>query len=125
MFGLVYPIGYIGLMVAPEAAMVWAFIMGIGGGAFPFAIAMFNLRTRTPAGSGALAGFAMGDGYLFGTLGPLLGGTLLSATGNWTAALIVFSVTGAGFIIGGRMMTKRGRYLEDKFETPAVAAEKE
>ena len=125
MFGLVYPIGYIGLIVAPEAALAWSFIMGIGGGAFPFAIAMFNLRTRTPAGSGALAGFAMGVGYLFGTLGPLLGGTLLSATGNWTAALIVFSVTGAGFIIGGRMMTKRGRYLEDKFETPAALAEKE
>ncbi|MGM0930477.1 MAG: hypothetical protein ACQEXN_12320 [Actinomycetota bacterium] len=50
--------------------MLWAFIMGVGGGAFPLVITMFNRRTRTAAGPASLAGFAMGVGYLFGTLGP-------------------------------------------------------
>ena len=33
---------------------------------------MFNLRTRTTAGSTAMAGFAMGTGYFAGILGPFL-----------------------------------------------------
>lgn len=112
---IVYPIGYIGLILAPGSALVWALIMGLGGGAFPLAITMFNRRTRTSSGSAALAGFAMGVGYLFGTLGPLLGGTLFSATGGWTAALLVFALTALVMVAGAWMMTPQGRYLEDKF----------
>jgi cyanate permease len=46
---------------------------------------MFNLRIRTTLGSAAIAGFAMGIGYLAGTLGPLLGGWLTPslAVGRW------------------------------------------
>ncbi|WP_139007058.1 CynX/NimT family MFS transporter [Arthrobacter crystallopoietes] len=118
MLSLVAPIGYLGLILSPGTPMLWAFIMGIGGGAFPLAITMFNRRTRTAAGSAALAGFAMGVGYLFGTLGPLLGGALFSATGGWTAALLVFAATGLLMLAGGWMMTPKDTYLEDKF-TPA------
>ncbi|QCB97597.1 MFS transporter [Arthrobacter sp. PAMC25564] len=118
---LVAPIGYIGLVLAPGTQVLWVFIMGIGGGAFPLAITMFNKRTRTAAGSAALAGFAMGVGYLFGTLGPLLGGTIFSLTGGWTTALLVFAGTGAVMVTGAWMMTPRNRYLEDKF-TPATPA---
>lgn len=115
LLALVYPVGYIGLILSPGNALVWAFVMGVGGGAFPLAITMFNRRTRTAAGSAALAGFAMGIGYLFGTLGPLLGGALFSATGGWTAALLVFALTALIMVAGGWMMTPRDRYLEDKF----------
>jgi MFS transporter, CP family, cyanate transporter len=122
LLSLVFPAGYVGLLVAPELGVAWSVVMGIGGGAFPFAIAMFNARTRTPAGSAALAGFAMGTGYLFGTLGPLLGGALFAATGDWTAMLIVFAFTGVLLLIGARLMTRPGRFLEDKFEPAAAAA---
>jgi MFS transporter, CP family, cyanate transporter len=118
---VVSPIGYIGMIAAPEAAPVWAFITGIGGGAFPLAITMFNLRTRTAAGSAAIAGFAMGVGYLFGTLGPLLGGVLFSATGGWTVPLAAYAATGVLMLLGAAMMTKRGRYLEDKFTSNTTA----
>lgn len=117
---LVAPIGYIGLALSPGTPLLWVFIMGLGGGAFPLAITMFNKRTRTAAGSAALAGFAMGVGYLFGTLGPLLGGTIFSLTGGWTAALFVFASTGAVMVTGAWLMTPRNRYLEDKF-TAATA----
>lgn len=119
---LVAPIGYLGLILAPGNALVWAIIMGLGGGAFPLAITMFNKRTRTAAGSAAIAGFAMGLGYLIGTLGPLTGGALFSATGRWTPALIVFALTSILMLLGGWMMTPQGRYLEDKF-TPVDAKE--
>ncbi|MCX6499602.1 MAG: MFS transporter [Arthrobacter sp.] len=119
---LVFPVGYIGIITAPDLALVWSFIMGIGGGAFPLAITMFNKRTRTAQGSAAIAGFAMGVGYLFGTLGPLLGGALFSATGSWTAALIVFAVTSILAVIGGVLMTRGTKSLEDNF-TPHDAKE--
>jgi cyanate permease len=70
---LVFPVGYIGIITAPDLALLWSFIMGIGGGAFPLAITMFNKRTRTAQGSVAIAGFAKGVGYLFGTLAPPAG----------------------------------------------------
>jgi CP family cyanate transporter-like MFS transporter len=117
---LVAPVGYLGLIFAPGNALVWAIIMGLGGGAFPLAITMFNKRTRTAAGSAAIAGFAMGLGYLVGTLGPLTGGALFSATGSWIPALVVFALTSILMLLGGWMMTPQGRYLEDKF-TPVPA----
>jgi MFS transporter, CP family, cyanate transporter len=119
----VAPAGYPGLIFAPGNALVWAIIMGLGGGAFPLAITMFNKRTRTAAGSAAIAGFAMGLGYLVGTLGPLTGGALFSATGSWIPALIVFALTSILMLTGVWMMTPQGRYLEDKFAAaPAEAS---
>jgi CP family cyanate transporter-like MFS transporter len=119
---MVFPIAYVGMINAPELAVLWAFTAGIGGGAFPLAITMFNKRTRTAQGSASIAGFSMGTGYLFGTLGPLLGGALFAATGGWTAALVVFALTGILAIIGGLMMTRGRSALEDKF-APADAVE--
>ena len=75
---------------------------------------MFNRRTRTQQGSGTLAGFAMGIGYLFGTLGPLLGGGLNSASGSWKPALLIYAVTAAPMLIGAWQMSKPDRYLEDR-----------
>lgn len=76
---------------------------------------MFNLRTRTTMGSAAIAGFAMGIGYLASTLDPLLGGWLYAVTDSWTMALWDFAGTVVPMAIGGLMMTRPGRYLEDKF----------
>lgn len=117
---LTYPIGYIGLLTAPDLNLLWAVIMGMGGGAFPLAITMFNRNTRSAAGSAALAGFAMGVGYLFGTLGPLLGGMFYSMTGGWDLAIIVFALTGTLALIGAKLMTPRRGVLEDGFAQVAA-----
>ena len=77
-------IGYFGILFAPPStAMVWAFVAGVGGGAFPFAMTMFNLRTRSAIGSASITGFALRCGYAVGTVGPFLGGLLSTATGSW------------------------------------------
>jgi MFS transporter, CP family, cyanate transporter len=106
--------GFLGIAVAPGVPVVWAVLIGFIGGAFPLAIAMFNRRTRTQQGSGALAGFAMGVGYLFGTLGPLLGGGLNAATGTWNPALVVYALTAVPMLLGAWQMSKPDRYLEDR-----------
>jgi MFS transporter, CP family, cyanate transporter len=79
---------------------------------------MFNLRTRTAAGSAALGGFAMGVGHLFDTLGPLNGGALRSATGDWTPALRAYAATELLMLLVAVMLSARGPNLELKFEQP-------
>lgn len=106
-------VGYLLLLFGIGPAWVGVLVASLQGGAFPFAIAHFNLRTRTPAGSAAIAGFAMGTGYLVGTLGPLVGGWLNGITGNWVLALWFFTATGVVMALMGIMMAKPGRFLED------------
>lgn len=107
------PLGYIGIVIGVGPAWFMTLIAGLAGGAFPLAIAMFNLRSRSPEGSAAIAGFAMGIGYLAGTLGPLLGGWFYAMTGNWTLALWVYVGTLIPMAIGGFIMARPNRYLED------------
>lgn len=57
----------------------------------------------------------MGVGYLAGTLGPLLRGWLYARTGGWGMALWVYTASAVPMAVGGVMMARPGRYLEDKF----------
>ncbi len=106
-------VGFLGLTFWPGAHLLWAFLIGMIGGAFPLAISMFNQRTRTEQGSGALSGFAMGVGYLAGTLGPLLGGWLNAATGGWSGAILLYAAVSVPMLLAGWAMCKPDRYLED------------
>ncbi|MBV1777882.1 MFS transporter [Paeniglutamicibacter sp. ABSL32-1] len=115
------PLGYLLMVLGIGPLWLAALVAGLAGGAFPLAIAMFNLRSRTTAGSAAMAGFAMGVGYLFGTLGPLLGGWLFSTTGGWTVPLWVYVATFIPMALGGMMMARTGRYVEDTAGTAAKA----
>lgn len=117
------PVGYLGLLTHAGPAWMWVFVAGISGGAFPFAIAMFNLRTRTTAGSAGVGGFAMGIGYLAGTLGPLLGGWLFASTGGWAVPLWVYVVTFVPMGFGALIMARPGRYVEDALGTIAPGAD--
>ena len=114
--GILFPvasiIGYTGIMVAPGAAGLWAVIAGISGGAFPFAMVMFNQRTRTPEGSSTVTGFSLGIGYAFGTVGPFLGGLLSSLSGGWTIPLLVFIAAAVVMIVAAKMLTSK-RIFED------------
>jgi MFS transporter, CP family, cyanate transporter len=114
--GILFPaasiIGYAGILAAPGAAGLWAVIAGISGGAFPFAMVMFNQRTRTPEGSSAVTGFSLGIGYAFGTVGPFLGGLLSSLSGGWTIPLLVFMVASVIMIVAAKMLTSK-RIFED------------
>lgn len=105
--------GYLGMITAPSSTgAVWAFIAGIGGGAFPFAMTMFNLRTNTTQGSAAVTGFGMGCGYAFGTVGPLLGGLLSSMSDGWSVPLVVFGFTAVPMVIGAVMLTRNWKFEE-------------
>ncbi len=108
-----YLIGYAGLLVAPRAgAWAWVVALALGQGAFPLALALIGLRSRTAAGTVALSAFAQSAGYLFAAAGPLLVGVLYTSTGGWTLPLLVLiGVIVLQGVVG--TVAARPRYLED------------
>ncbi|MFF3321590.1 CynX/NimT family MFS transporter [Streptomyces sp. NPDC002889] len=106
--------GYLGLLLAPAAgAWAWALLLGISNCAFPLALTMIGMRSRTGAGVVRLSAFAQSTGYLISIPGPLLVGVLYQHSGGWElpiglmAALIVPQVA-VGILAG------RDRTIEDE-----------
>ncbi|HEY3479651.1 MAG TPA: CynX/NimT family MFS transporter, partial [Streptomyces sp.] len=80
-FGLA---GYAGLWSAPAAApWVWALLLGVANCAFPLALTMIGMRSRTGAGVVRLSAFAQSTGYLLSIPGPILVGALYQHSGGW------------------------------------------
>ncbi|MBT2442312.1 MFS transporter [Streptomyces sp. ISL-36] len=76
--------GYTGLYVAPAAgAWAWALLLGVSNCAFPLALTMIGMRSRTGAGVVRLSAFAQSVGYLISIPGPLLVGVLYQHSGGW------------------------------------------
>ena len=115
-----YPIGYLGLLIAPvSGAWVWAVAVGIGTCTFPFILTLIGLRARTPEGTAVLSGFTQSVGYLVSVGGPFGVGILHDATGGWTVplwALIALCVP--QYLLG--LAASRPAYLEDEL-TPVSA----
>jgi MFS transporter, CP family, cyanate transporter len=84
--------GYLGLLFAPEFAVVWVLTTGVGAGALFFlALAFFSLRAADPRSSAALSGMGQSIGYLVAAVGPVLFGMLHDLTGGWRAPLAVLA----------------------------------
>jgi CP family cyanate transporter-like MFS transporter len=86
--------GLLGLLLAPTAApWLWVVILGMGqGSSFPLSLTIMVMRSPTPDATTALSSMAQTIGYLVAALGPLLVGILHSATGGWTAPLLLLLV---------------------------------
>lgn len=82
----------IGMMVAPVAMPVWAFIGGAGQGAsLVVALALIAMRGRSASDTVRLSGLAQSAGYLIASMGPLLFGVLCQLTGGYTVSLVVMT----------------------------------
>ena len=83
--------GLAALLYAPlGGAVAWALILGAGQNA-ALALAIFFTAARAPnaAAAASLSSFAQAVGYLLASAGPLEVGLLHSATGSWTAPVMV------------------------------------
>jgi CP family cyanate transporter-like MFS transporter len=113
-FGICYVVGYLGLILSPTTA-TWllSLLLGIGGGAFPMALTLIALRTRTPQGTISLSGFTQSTGYLMASIGPIGFGFLHDLTGGWTVPIIGLLVVVGVMVICG-LLVVRPRVLEDE-----------
>lgn len=102
-----YAIAFPGLLLAPMSMpILWVVLLGVGPTTFPLALTMINLRTRTPAGSTALSGFAQGVGYTLSCAGPLLFGVLRDVSQGWALPFAFLSICAVLMAIGGWQVCK-------------------
>ncbi|GAA2081267.1 CynX/NimT family MFS transporter [Streptomyces albiaxialis] len=106
-------IGYAGLWFAPQAgAWAWALVLGISNCAFPLALTMIGMRSRSSAGVVKLSAFAQSTGYLISIPGPLLVGTLHDVSGGWKVPLLLMTGLMLGQMVMG-VLAGRDRVIED------------
>ena len=118
---LCYPVGYVGLLVAPhDLAIVWAVLVGIGAVCFPIVLTLIGLRARTPEGTAALSGTTQSLGYLLAVVGPFGVGLLYDWSGGWTWPLaLLMSLMVPQIAVG--LYVARPAYLEDQLASRAAA----
>ena len=110
---LLYPIGYLGLILAPVGgAVVWALLVGTAASVFPVVLALIGLRARTSEGTAALSGFTQSVGYLIAAIGPFGMGFLYDLTGGWTVPLVALMVLTVPQLVTG-LLVARPSYIED------------
>ncbi|MEW2490229.1 MFS transporter [Streptomyces sp. NPDC048411] len=107
-------IGYAGLYLAPASgAWAWAFLLGIANCAFPLALTMIGMRSRSGAGVVRLSAFAQSTGYLISIPGPLLVGVLYQHSGGWGLPIALM----AGLMVpqmAAGILAGRDRTIEDE-----------
>ncbi|MFJ3583652.1 CynX/NimT family MFS transporter [Streptomyces sp. NPDC090127] len=112
--GLCGLVGYSGLYLAPAGgAWAWALLLGVSNCAFPLALTMIGLRSRTGAGVVRLSAFAQSVGYLISIPGPLLVGVLYQHSGGWGLPIALM----AGLMIPQMIigtLAGRARTVEDE-----------
>ncbi|MGI5351508.1 CynX/NimT family MFS transporter [Streptomyces sp. CA-250714] len=108
-------VGYAGLWFAPAAgAWAWALVLGVSNCAFPLALTMIGMRSRSNAGVVKLSAFAQSTGYLISIPGPLLVGSLHDLSGDWhlpllLMALLMFAQMATGLLAGRDRVIEEGR----------------
>jgi CP family cyanate transporter-like MFS transporter len=104
-----YPVGLIGLAVAPASlAVLWALLVGVGTSTFPIVLVLIGLRARTPDGVAALSGFSQSVGYLFSALGPFGVGVLHGLTDGWTVPLLAMCAVTVPLLAAGAYVIAQG-----------------
>ncbi|WP_405852880.1 MFS transporter [Streptomyces sp. NBC_00090] len=106
--------GYTGLFLAPAAgAWAWAVLLGVSNCAFPLALTMIGMRSRTGAGVVRLSAFAQSVGYLISIPGPLLVGVLYQHSGGWGLPIALMGGLMVPQMIVGTL-AGRDRTVEDE-----------
>ncbi|MEW2070860.1 MFS transporter, partial [Streptomyces sp. NPDC007346] len=112
--GLCGLIGYGGLYLAPAAgAWAWALLLGVANCAFPLALTMIGMRSRTGAGVVRLSAFAQSTGYLLSIPGPLLVGVLYQHSGGWGLPIALMAGLMIPQMVAG-VLAGRDRTIEDE-----------
>lgn len=109
---LLVALSLIGLIYAPDLAMLWAALLGFGSGAsMMLGLTFIGLRTKNAGDASALSGMAQCVGYLMAAAGPLLLGELHDWSGGWTVPLLMTAIISVAGACTG-MMAGRNTHLE-------------
>jgi MFS transporter, CP family, cyanate transporter len=105
---------YTGLLVAPQGpTLLWMICLGLGYITFPMCLALFAVRSRTPAMASTVSGAVQTVGYAIAAFAPLVLGALRDSTGSWSAAIIVLIVVSFANLIAVPLLA-RGGMVDDE-----------
>lgn len=101
--GILFLVGYVGLLVAGiTLAWLWIACIGFAGGAsISLALTYFSLRTKNSRDATQLSGMAQSVGYFIAAIGPISIGMLYHATNAWTIPLILLLITSILMLAAG------------------------
>jgi CP family cyanate transporter-like MFS transporter len=92
----------LGLLVAPDVALVWVALFALGqGGAIGLALTLMVLRAPDAKVAAELSGMAQGFGYALAAFGPFAIGALNDWSGSWDVALTALIVVTVPLIVVG------------------------
>lgn len=90
----------VGLLLAPEAYLMWEFLGGIAqGGGFVVIFTLIVRHARTDREAGGMSAIVQGGGYLIAALSPPVLGALHEATAGWALPLVVLIGSTSTFLV--------------------------
>jgi len=110
-------VGLVGVIVGPVPAFVWAAaaVLGLGQGlGFGLAMTLIGLRTSDARTATGLSGMTQGVGYAVSAVGPFGAGVLHSATGGWSAPLVLLVIVCAVQVAAGLGAGRTAEVLADR-----------
>jgi MFS transporter, CP family, cyanate transporter len=82
--------GTLGILFAPQAAVLWMVVLGAGAGpGLILALSFMGLRASNPTTAASLSLMAQSIGYLLASFGPIAFGFVHEHVGGWSAALVL------------------------------------
>jgi CP family cyanate transporter-like MFS transporter len=98
--------GYLGFVLLPDLAWLWAAVLGVGLGAvFPLVLTLPVDVAEGPASVGSTAAFMLLGGYVLSSAGPVGLGLLRDATGNYETSLWLLVVLSVALLLASLALT--------------------
>lgn len=81
-------VSILGLLYAPQFALLWTVLVGFSsGGCFILGLSFISFRSQNALQAASLSGMAQSFGYSLAAVGPMLAGYLYSSLGDWSGSL--------------------------------------
>lgn len=98
--------GYLGIVLLPDLAWLWAAILGVGLGAvFPLVLTLPVDVAEGPGSVGSTAAFMLLGGYVLSSFGPVVLGILRDATGSYQTDLWLLVVLSVALLLASMSLT--------------------
>jgi CP family cyanate transporter-like MFS transporter len=110
-----YMAGFLGLalFLRPWIVIVYSVLIGIGTAAFPVALTLIPMRSRTALTTTSLSAFVQCAGYCIAAVGPFAFGVLYELAGTWVVPLLMLVVAALAQAVFGVRAVRSGQIEDD------------
>jgi CP family cyanate transporter-like MFS transporter len=116
-------VGLLGVLLAPDAAVLWSVVLGLSLGAvFPLVLTLPIDVADRPADVGAVAALMLLGGYVLSSTAPVVLGAIRDVSGSFVASFWAMTVLAVGLTAATLLLTpKRVRRGVRREVVPPIA----